>query len=70
MKAVKLHETIADLAYIAGVNQFYSGDSRVDISDIIRWANEFEVAHKHTDWNEVDYMLEIDYYAERKLNLS
>jgi len=70
MVAVKLHETIADLAYLAGVKQFYSGDSRADISMLISWAKEFEVTHKHTDWNVIDYMLEIESYVERRINIS
>jgi len=69
MKTVKIHETIADLAYLAGVKQFYSGDSRTDIKLFISWANEFEGIHKNTDWNEVDYMLEIESYADSQINL-
>lgn len=70
MSAIKLHETIADLAYLAGVKQFYSGDSRADISMFISWAKEFEVNNKHTDWKVVDYMLEIESFAESKLIIS
>jgi len=65
----KLLETIADIAYLAGTKGYYSGDSRADINDFIWWAKEFEKLHRHTDWNEKNYMLEIEAYVELKLPL-
>jgi hypothetical protein len=63
----KLLETVADIAYIAGYHQHYSGDSRVDMSDYIVWAKEFEETIKNTDWDESDYMLFVEKFAYNKL---
>lgn len=63
----KLLETVADIAYHAGYDKHYSGDSRVDIMNFIWWAKEFESIHKDTDWESIDYMLTIDAYAKDKL---
>lgn len=38
----RLHETIADLAYYAGQVSHFTGDSREDIQQIIKWAHEFD----------------------------
>ena len=38
MKNRKLYQTIADIAYLAGQKNIYSGDSRADISAFILWA--------------------------------
>ncbi|MFN8256585.1 MAG: hypothetical protein U0W24_12890 [Bacteroidales bacterium] len=70
MQNPKLFETIADIAYVAGCNKYYSGDSRSDIAKYIHWAREFEKIHRKTDWVQVDYMLEIEKFAENKLNQS
>ena len=42
MNNLKLLETVADISYIAGCKKYYSGNSRVDISEYIIWAKEFE----------------------------
>lgn len=65
----KLFETIADIAYIAGVEGYYSGDSRADISDFIWWAKEFEKLHFDTNWGDKNYMLEVEDYVKMKLQL-
>ena len=67
MDQQKLLETAADIAYYAGYNKFYSGNSRSDIKDFICWAKEFEQFHRDTDWDKLDYMLTIDAYTEDKL---
>jgi len=70
MKNFKLLETIADISYIAGYNQHYSGNSRFDISEYIYWANEFEENHKYTDWTDKDYMCLVEKFVSQKLNES
>ena len=42
----RLNETIADIAYQAGVANFYTDDSRADIHTFIGWAEEFEKARQ------------------------
>lgn len=59
----KLLETVADIAYCAGDESLSSGNSREDISQIIMWAREFEQKHIYTDWDQVDYMLEVERFA-------
>ena len=68
MKNLKPHETLADIAYIAGYHQYYSGDSRMDMSEIIAWAHEFETMHQDTDGDEEDYMLAVEAFAKGKLS--
>ena len=46
----------------------YSGDSRADIADFIWWAEKYEVLHRSTDWDETDYMLTVEAYAENIIN--
>jgi hypothetical protein len=70
MKTQKLLEAIADIAYNAGQKGFYSGDSRADISEFIRWANDFEQLHKNTDWGQLDYILEIEKHTQAKIGLA
>jgi len=65
----KLLETLADIAYIAGYHQYYSGDSRMDISEMITWAKEFEAKHQDTDWDDENYMLAVEAFAEEKLTI-
>jgi len=67
MSCVKLPETVADISYIAGYKKYYSGNSRIDISEYIVWAKEFEKIHRNTDWNDEDYMLAIEKYANEKI---
>jgi hypothetical protein len=63
----KLLESLADIAYNAGVNRYYSGDSRADMHNFIHWAKEFEAINKDTDWDEENYMLAIEDFASAKL---
>jgi len=67
MNNLKLMETIADISYIAGYKKHYSGNSRFDISQYIIWAKGFEQIHKNTDWDNEDYMLSIEQYANEKI---
>lgn len=64
----KLYEAISDISYIAGCQNYYSGDSRADIDDFIYWAKEFERIHNETDWEENDYMIMIEEYTINKIN--
>lgn len=63
----KMMETVADISYIAGYHKHYSGDSRLDISQYIRWAIEFENIHQKTDWSEANYMQLIETYTEKRI---
>jgi hypothetical protein len=65
---IKLHQAISDISYIAGRNNYYSGDSRADINHFIYWAKEFEKLHAQTDWNENDYMIMIEEYTLAKIS--
>jgi hypothetical protein len=66
---VKLFEAIADIAFIAGQKGFYSGDSREDIAEMIRWGKEFENIHEDTDWDIEDYTAAIEAFAANKLRI-
>jgi hypothetical protein len=65
------HETIADIAYLAGVHGYYSGDSRGDMQTFIHLAKKFEKEHAYVDWdaNDLDYMTEIEFFAKKELKL-
>lgn len=63
----RLLETVADIAYLAGHKGFYSGDSRADMLDFIIWAKDFEDIHKNTIWDDQNYMLAIEAFANEKL---
>jgi len=67
MNHLKLLQTVADISYIAGTKKHYSGNSRFDIAEYIYWAKEFEQIHTHTDWDQEDYLLTIDRYADEKI---
>jgi hypothetical protein len=67
MYSPKVVETIADIAYIAGANKFFSGDSRLDISEFIRWAQDFENINSSTNWDEKDYISAIEEFTMTKL---
>lgn len=67
MYSQKILETIADIAYIAGENKFFSGNSRLDISEYIRWAQDFENINSSTNWNEYDYISSIAEFTMIKL---
>lgn len=70
VEANKLLEAVADIAYIAGQRGFFSGDSREDIAEFIKWANEFESLNEETDWDEVDYEDAIEAFTDNKLRVS
>ena len=63
----KLLETLADIAYHAGQQGYYTGDSRADVTTFIYWAHEFEQQYAETDWGVTNYMLEIERYVAAKL---
>lgn len=69
MRQAKTLETIADIAYIAGYHKYSSGDSRLNVSQFVAWANEFEVVHKKTDWDQADYITLIDAFTENKIKM-
>ncbi len=65
----KLLEAVVDLAYNAGADKLWDErDSRAVVSEIIRWAGEFETAHAGTDWNGEDYLLAIDRFYQEKIS--
>lgn len=70
MKNKILLETVADIAYYAGQKQFYSGDSRLDMSEFIRWAKEFEKLNKCTNWGKLDYMIAVEEYTQKRIDSS
>lgn len=64
----KLLEAVVDLAYNAGAENLWEDrDSRAVVSDIIRWAGEFETRHAGTDWDTEDYLLAIDKFYQEKI---
>jgi REP element-mobilizing transposase RayT len=67
MKDDKIFETIADISYIAGYKNHYSGNSRFDIFEYISWAKEFEKIHKNTVWNDEDYLLTVEKFTIEKI---
>jgi hypothetical protein len=68
-KAYSLLEAVADIAYVAGAQKYYSGDSRTDLANYIRWGKEFESIWKNEVWGdgEADYMTEIEQFAMDKM---
>ncbi len=62
-----MKETIADIAYYAGYNKYTTGDSRCDVNLFISWAKQFEQLHRPTNWDEEDYILEVEKWAEQKI---
>lgn len=60
-------EILAEIALIAGYyNLRMNNDSRVVISTLILWADEFEKKHKNTDWSETDYPETIQNFCDEK----
>jgi hypothetical protein len=67
-KIYSLNEVVADIAYIAGVQKYYGGDSREDISDFISWAKEFEKKHEKVEWGvDKEYIDTIEDFAYGKI---
>ena len=60
-------ETLADIAYLAGISRYYGGDSRQDIQDFISWSREFEELHKGEPWIDLEYLDEIEAFAMAKM---
>lgn len=61
-------EALADIAYIAGENRFYSGDSRQDVQTIIDIAFAFELKYAGTEWGEkLDYIETVTQFAYDEL---
>lgn len=70
LKPNKVWETIYDLAYLAGQDRlveipYYDNDSRELYGDIQMWAIEFEKKF-NIDFDEFDYLIEIDNFYEEK----
>jgi len=68
MENQKMYEAIADISYIAGYRRYYSGNSRMDMTDFANWAKEFEKINQNETWDERNYMLEIESFANQKIN--
>ena len=64
---LRVSETVADIAYIAGTKGYYSGDSRADMRTFIWWAEQFETLHNDNDWGKDDYIITIEDYTHQKL---
>lgn len=67
MNNQKLLETVADIAYQAGEQNFFTGNSRADISEFIRWAKQLESENVNTDWDLNDYILAIEAFAKARI---
>lgn len=67
MENKKLLEAVADISYIAGYRQHYSGDSRIDMRNYVLWAQEFEELHRETDWGFENYMILVEEFSIKKL---
>jgi hypothetical protein len=67
MKNQKILETVADISFIAGELKYFSGDSRADVSNFILWANQFEKENSYTNWDDANYILEIEKFAREKI---
>ena len=61
-------ETLSDIAYYAGYNKFTTGDSRDDVSQFRYWATLFESEYRNTNWDEVDYLLVIEEFAQKQID--
>ncbi|WP_455635186.1 hypothetical protein [Parabacteroides sp.] len=64
----KLLEAVADISYNAGVQHLCDNEnSREVVMNLIDWAREFEKIHAETDWDEKDYMIEIESFYNDKI---
>lgn len=45
-----LCEAVADIAYIAGIENYEIEDSRRKFAQFIEWAQEFEWLHRKLEW--------------------
>lgn len=65
-----LCEAVADIAFIAGEEKYYSGNARQDIADFIEWAKEFEKINEGVEWgvnSEMDYPDAIEEFTYSKI---
>ena len=74
-KTKGIMEALADLAFIAGRNEYHTGDSRKDVEDLIQWAIEFENLRKDNadgsvEYEGTEYMMAVENFAERKMDLN
>ncbi len=70
-KVYSLCEAVADITYIAAVQNYQTQDSRERIRQFIEWAMDFEHLHKHIEWgvnSPLDYIESIDYFTTFKIN--
>ena len=74
--ATRLLETVADIAHIAGIRRYYSGDSRKDVQTFVLWAREFDATrtvlpdgteHYPSPNGQHDYMSAVETFTDAKL---
>jgi len=70
MKNHRIFEIIADISYMAGYNNHYSGDSRFDVRMYISWAKEFEKIQANTNWDQNDYLIAVEKFTNEKIEKS
>lgn len=70
MENYDLYEILSDISYIAGECNFFTGDSRQDISEFIRWAHEFHEAYDKANWGEIDYIETIHQFTLKKISIA
>lgn len=64
---LNLQEVIADIAInIPNELKELEHDSRFLTKEIVGWGEEFCSMNQTNDWQESDYLLEVDAFAERK----
>ncbi len=68
-KQYSFAESLADIAFLAGKLQYYSGDgAREDIAAFIEWAYEFETLYPDADyWTDNDYIDTIEEFTTNKI---
>lgn len=63
-------EVLLDMAFnsdFVNLKIKFDFDSRELVQAMISWADEFMNIHRHTDWEETDYFLTLDAFADEKL---
>lgn len=68
----KASENLIEISFVfaslrAGRERLCSIDSITWKQMFAEWANEFETAHEGTDWDQDDYLEEIEKYARQKI---
>ena len=69
-KIYYLCQAVADIAFLAGRSDYYSGNSRGDIACFIAWAQEFEELTEGAQWgvnSEKEYIDAITEFALNKM---